>query len=80
MIVKLENCDEPGQVLATVCGPGARAWALDDQTIDGSSWEVAGPGFAYAILSDRPGLEASLESEGYDLDAGEYCEGDDETE
>jgi hypothetical protein len=72
-VVHLDNMDQAEDaVVAFVDGPGATAWAKDDQTISGSRWESDGPDFAYAILSDHPGLLAELEHEGYELNLDAY--------
>lgn len=72
-VVSLDNMDQDeDSVVAMVQGPGASAWAKDDQSIAGSRWESDGPDFAYAILSDHPGLLDELKSEGYELDLDSY--------
>lgn len=76
MKIKLDNLDhDDGECLVTCNGPGATRWAKEEhQSIAGSRWESDGPDFAYAIVSDHPGLEAELEKEGYDdIDTDEYC-------
>lgn len=82
--VKLDNMsssDEDPQVTASVSGNGAAKWAKDDQTIDGTIWESRGdPDFAYAVLSDDPGLVGRLEAEGYELDLAEYFPPDEHEE
>lgn len=81
--VKLDNLDssdEDPQVTANVSGPGAAKWAKDDQTIDGTRWESDGDDFAYAVLSDDPGLVGRLEAEGYDLNLDEYSPPDEHEE
>lgn len=76
--VHLDNLDRDDDVLVTVSGEGALAWAKNDQSIDGSSWEGSdGPDFAYAVISDRPSLVEELEAEGYDLNLDEYFEPED---
>lgn len=75
-----EPCSECGslvrdyQCYAEVHDDFAHMWADSDQTIDGSSWECASdmPGFAYTILTARPGLADELRAEGYDVDESEY--------
>ena len=52
------------------------AAAEDDQSIGGSSWELDGDDFAYAIISDKPGLVAELEADGYEVDETDYYERD----
>ena len=73
-VVHLDNLeDRDGAVMASVSGKGARAWAENQQSIGGSSWEGAGDDhYAYAMPTDHPGLVAELEKEGYELDLSEY--------
>jgi hypothetical protein len=50
-----------------------RESADEDQSIDGSTWEIPGDlEVAYTILTDRPTLVAELTAEGYDLDLSGY--------
>jgi hypothetical protein len=71
-VVKLDNMDQDDAVVATVNARGAAAWAKNYQNIAGNRWESDGPDFAYAILSDYPGLVAELQKDGYELDLDEY--------
>lgn len=75
MKIKLDNMDkEDGSVL--VIAEDADE-AREDQSIEGSHWECDGD-FAYAIISDRPGLVAALEKEGYEVDTDEFYEHSDD--
>jgi hypothetical protein len=77
--VHLDNLDDrDGCVMVTVSGPGAHAWAMEDQTIAGARWEGDRDDFAYAMPADHPGLVAELESEGYTLNLDEYSPPEDE--
>lgn len=77
--VVLEDTDEPETVMATVSGPGALAWAKEQQSIGGSTWEGAdGPDFAYALISNYDGLVDDLANEGYDIDDSMYSPPDPE--
>jgi hypothetical protein len=75
-----EECEHCGSteidhsVSVTVLDPFAELWADDDKYIDGSTWESAGDGCIYTILSARKGLADELASEGYRLDLSCYCE------
>ena len=65
-------------MLAEVTGRYAHAWAENDQSIAGSSWETAKdmPHFAYAMPSNSVTLVDELLKEGYTLDLSEYSEPD----
>jgi len=77
LVVRLEtsSCD-PMQITVDVSGPTAHAWADNDQTIAGASWETARdmPEYAYTVLSWYPTLIADLKKDGYRLDLSEYNE------
>lgn len=75
MKIKLDNQDHTdGMVLVTCADKDA---ARDDQSIDGNNWECPRDmDIAYAIISDRPGLVAELEKQGYDVNTDEYSEPD----
>jgi hypothetical protein len=77
MKIKLDNMDrDDGSVLVTCEDKDA---AENDQSIEGSHWECPRDmDCAYAVISDRPGLVEALEKQGYDVDASEYCEPDEE--
>lgn len=69
--IALGQADSAGFVLATCTDRGA---ALNDQTIDGEQWEAPRDLLeAYALLTDRPTLDAELRAEGYDVDATHYA-------
>jgi hypothetical protein len=71
--VVLEDSDsDEYAVIATVSGPGAAAFARDEQSIGGSRWETDGPDFAYAVLSNHADLVDELQREGYYLDVDMY--------
>jgi hypothetical protein len=74
LAIKLDNLDKTDGSVSVYCHDviGAK----DDQSIDGSRWEACGSDLAYAIITDRPGLVAALEAEGYEVDDSEYCEPD----
>lgn len=76
MKIKLDNMDgDDFQVMVV----GDWLDAKEDQTIAGSRWEHAGENFAYAMISNVPGLLESLEAEGYEIDDGEFTPVEDET-
>jgi len=77
--IYLDNLDhDDGMVTVHAQGPGAAAWAKNDQSIMGSNWETDGPDFAYAIISDEVGLVEALESEGYEVNDDDYSPMDEE--
>ncbi len=73
--IKLDNMDrDDGSVLVTCDDSSVKE---EHHSVSGSNWEAPGDmSGAYAVITDEPDLVAKLEKEGYNVDAGEYCEPD----
>lgn len=78
MEISLFNDDRnDGSVLVTCRDKEA---AIEDQAIDGDSWEVSSDlQYAYALLVDRPTLVDDLRKDGYKLNLAHYDPWEDDT-
>jgi len=78
--VKLFNGEEEGDrvkvpvAMVAIDASDVAQWAREMGTIAGVQWETDGSDFAFAILSNAPGLIDRLRSEGYKIDASEFTE------
>lgn len=71
--IQLSQSDDDDGTVTVYCDDPCAA--EHDQSIEGSSWEAPRDmDIAYATISDRIGLVVDLESQGYRVDASEYCE------
>jgi hypothetical protein len=77
--IYLDNMDrDDDSVSVSLHGPGAHEAAEWEQSIEGSNWEAPEdmPNYAYAMISDHPGLEDDLIRDGWVVDTREYVSPD----